>query len=63
MIDGTILGYDPGGNDTNGVAELVIESGKSVRANIHTLHAAEDVIQWYSGFENVIGFGVDTLAA
>jgi len=62
-ISGAILGYDPGGNGANGVAELIVEDGQCVRAVVHTKHAAEDVLEWSSQLENVIGFGVDTLAA
>ena len=34
QINGTIIGYDPGGNDTNGFAILRIEKSKPVDSRL-----------------------------
>lgn len=62
-INGRIVGYDPGGNGAHGVAELEIEQSRCVRATVLSLGTAEDVLRWTLRSNNLVGLGVDTLAA
>lgn len=62
-VTGIIVGYDPGGNGSHGVAELEIGHGRCVRATVLSLETAEDVLRWIQQFNNLVGLGVDTLAA
>jgi len=43
-INGTIAGYDPGGNNKNGFAVLEIQNRKPVNITITTLATSETVI-------------------
>lgn len=61
-IDGTIVGYDPGGNGTQGVANISISGSQCTKIEVCTLDTAEDVISWIDEVEDLIGLGVDTLA-
>jgi hypothetical protein len=60
-LNGTIAGYDPGGNDKNGFALLRIKDNKPTSISISTLPNAEAVIQEIQ-VNDVIGLGVDTLS-
>ncbi|MHB8841257.1 MAG: hypothetical protein ACYC56_05630 [Candidatus Aquicultor sp.] len=62
QINGTIVGYDPGGNDKNGLAILRIEKSKPVDIRIETAKNSEAVICKILKNENIIGLGVDTLS-
>ena len=61
-INGTIAGYDPGGNNKNGFAVLEIQNGKPVNITIRTLTTSEAVINEIIIIKNIIGLGVDTLS-
>lgn len=61
-LNGTIIGYDPGGNNAHGCTALTIVSGKCSRITVTTLSDAEHVLRWINGFNDLIGIGVDTLA-
>lgn len=60
-INGTIAGYDPGGNEKNGFALLRIHDSKPVSISIKTLSNAEAVINEIRT-NNILGLGVDTLS-
>lgn len=60
-INGIIAGYDPGGNNSNGLALVTIENNYPVSITIDTLANAESVISKIKTY-NIIGLGVDTLS-
>ncbi|MEI8574177.1 hypothetical protein J0667_19750 [Methylomonas sp. WH-1] len=60
-INGTIIGYDPGGNNSNGFALLRIQDNVATEIEIKTLDTAESILSQISN-EDVIGLGVDTLS-
>lgn len=60
-MNGTIVGYDPGGNGSHGVAALRIQEGETTEINVDTLETAEHVIRWMDGIGPIVGLGVDTL--
>lgn len=60
--NGIIVGYDPGGNDKNGLAFLTVKEGKPVDISIKTLTNSESVICEILKTDNIIGIGVDTLS-
>jgi hypothetical protein len=62
-INGRIIGYDPGGNGAHGVAELEIEQSRCVHVTVLSLETTEDVLCWILRSNNLVGLGVDTLAA
>lgn len=57
---GTIMGYDPGGNQNHGVAFFTYEKGKLVNHQIHTLDTAHDVIE-LTKTKYIFAIGIDTL--
>jgi hypothetical protein len=57
-----IIGYDPGGNDHHGVAELRIEGGEVRWAETWTMSTTEDVISFIEGRPAIAALGVDTLS-
>lgn len=61
-LNGTIVGYDPGGNGSQGVAKLSISASQCTAIEVCTLDTAEDVISWIDEVDDLIGIGVDTLA-
>jgi hypothetical protein len=61
MLSGVIVGYDPGGNDAHGVAELRLEGGKVVVASTCTVETAEHVIALLEASSDLTALGVDTL--
>lgn len=61
-INGTMVGYDPGGNGSHGVAKISIADGQCTEIEVRTLDTAEDVISWIGNVDDLIGLGVDTLA-
>lgn len=61
-INGTIAGYDPGGNNKNGFAILEIQNGKPINITITTLTTSEAVINEINLIRKLIGLGVDTLS-
>lgn len=60
-INGTIAGYDPGGNGANGFALLTMKDGKPASISVTTLSNAEAVINKIQT-EDILGLGVDTLS-
>ncbi|MBS3908231.1 MAG: hypothetical protein KGZ93_01140 [Actinobacteria bacterium] len=62
QINASIVGYDPGGNNTNGLAILKIEKSKPMDIRIETTKNSEAVICKILKNENIIGLGVDTLS-
>jgi len=61
-IQGTILGYDPGGNSSQGVSKASVDSNGIHQIKTITLETAEDVIDFASGIPDLISIGVDTLS-
>lgn len=60
-ISGIIAGYDPGGNDTHGLALLRIKNSKPESISTTTLSYPETVLNEIKT-HNIIGIGVDTLS-
>lgn len=57
-----VLGYDPGGNGSHGVAMLAYERGAVRQARCHTCRSVEDAIAWFEGLSVLpAAIGVDTL--
>lgn len=60
-MQGTIVGYDPGGNNSHGLAIIRYESNKISHVYVSTHSTAQSVIDKIFEFSDVIGIGVDTL--
>jgi predicted nuclease with RNAse H fold len=60
-LSGVIVGYDPGGNGTHGLAILHIKDGKGMSLKPETMRTTEAVIHSLKGFEPILAIGVDTL--
>lgn len=60
-INGTIVGYDPGGNEAHGFALLTIKDGEPEGISVTTLSNAEAVIKEIRS-KAILGLGVDTLS-
>jgi len=60
-ITGTIIGYDPGGNEDHGLTRLVLENGSIQEVTTETLDNAEQVIQIAQEQRSLVAVGVDTL--
>lgn len=70
-LTGWFLGYDPGGNDSHGVAAIRVECGRIERPTVDTRVAVADVLCWFQDqsqewnetgpLSGVLGVGVDTL--
>jgi len=70
-LTGWFLGYDPGGNDSHGVAAIRIEYGRIERPTVGTRPAVADVLCWFQDqsqewnkkgpLSGVLGVGIDTL--
>jgi hypothetical protein len=56
-----IVGYDPGGNNSHGVAALLVVEGKPTQISFSTVQNAEAALQWFTtkGLPNAAG--IDTL--
>lgn len=61
-LNGSIIGYDPGGNNANGFAIIEISNGHVISVLSETLFSAESVIKAIHEQKNIIGLGVDTLS-
>lgn len=62
-MNGTVVGYDPGGNGSHGLAALRIREGRATEAKTVTLSTAECVIRrMEEELDTIIGLGVDTLS-
>lgn len=60
-MTGTLIGYDPGGNNKHGVARATVRDGAIVKVTTETLSDVEDVIASVLGDRTPVGLGVDTL--
>lgn len=60
-LTGTILGYDPGGNSSHGVAFFSYENGRLINSKIATLKTANDVMEEAGRVKDLIAVGIDTL--
>lgn len=60
-LNGTIAGFDPGGNGSNGFALLQLRDGKPASVSVETLPNSEAVVNKIRA-NNVLGLGVDTLS-
>ena len=58
---GLIIGYDPGGNNHHGVAELQVEDGIATKLSTWTMGTAKDVVAFLESKPSLIALGVDTL--
>ena len=56
-----IVGYDPGGNNDHGWAELRTANGEVSEISTDTLDSAEDVIRRLERLPNLTALGIDTL--
>ena len=61
-VKGTIIGYDPGGDGSHGVATISVANNRCTSINVQSFETAEDVLLWIEGIEDLVGLGVDTLA-
>ncbi len=61
MISGEVVGYDPGGDGTHGIAILRVENGAAISLSCITASTVEDVISRIASNANVLAFGIDTL--
>lgn len=64
-MDGTLLGYDPGGNGKHGVARVALLAGQVDPNGVltATVETAEDALQWLLEAGSPLGCGIDTLTA
>jgi len=60
-LNGTIIGYDPGGNSSHGVAKFTFRNGNLIHHSVITLKTAFEVIKYVGEIEDLIALGVDTL--
>ena len=60
---GIIIGYDPGGNRSHGVAALTVEDGVPVELTVCTVANAEAAINWFTTGGHPFAAGIDTLTA
>ena len=56
-----IVGYDPGGNDTHGVAALLVADGQPIQLSFSTVRNAEAAVQWFTAEGIPRAAGIDTL--
>jgi Protein of unknown function (DUF429) len=63
QLNGVLVGYDPGGNNSHGLAISKIEYGRCRNIQIRTLSDAEAVISDINKLNDVLAIGIDTLAA
>jgi hypothetical protein len=61
VYTGHIVGYDPGGDGTHGVAVLTVERDAAVSVETFTLSTAEDVITCIGALSDLWALGIDTL--
>ena len=58
---GTLVGYDPGGNDKHGLALLSLRNGQPTDLRTRTCANAEAVIRALEACDDVVGLGLDTM--
>jgi len=56
-----VIGYDPGGNNAHGLAELEVKNGRVIRLFTRTFCTTHDVVLFLENLEIVSALGVDTL--
>ena len=61
ILDGTIVGYDPGGNDSHGLVFAQFREGELENISLGTYGTADLVIKAISGCSDIIAIGIDTL--
>jgi len=61
MQSAIFIGYDPGGNNCHGLAELHVENGKATRLVTTTLGTVENVVSYLESLRSLTALGVDTL--
>lgn len=61
-INGTILGYDPGGNASHGLALATYRKGELTHFETSTLDTVEDVISQVEQVNELLAIAVDTLS-
>ena len=61
MQSGQLIGYDPGGDGTHGIAVLTVEDGKLVSGQTCVLSTANDVIDRIASTHDLLALGIDTL--
>ena len=61
MEDGLLVGYDPGGDGTHGIALLSLEGGRATSLSTKTFETTEDVIAHLERLPTIAAIGVDTL--
>ena len=61
MLTGVIVGYDPGGDKSHGIAELRVQNGQPQALTTRTFQTAEDVIGHLENLSSIVAIGVDTL--
>jgi hypothetical protein len=61
MQSGIIVGYDPGGNDSHGLAELHFRDDKVMSISTKTLRTVESVMERIESLSSLAALGVDTL--
>jgi len=60
-LTGTIVGYDPGGNNDHGLALIKYDNSEIQDVNISTHSTAYSIIAAISDSDNIIAMGIDTL--
>jgi hypothetical protein len=58
---GEVIGYDPGGDGTHGLAILRIVDSRVIQLETDTLPTADDVIERINTIPKLLGLGIDTL--
>lgn len=61
MYSGEVLGYDPGGDGTHGIAVLTVADAAVVSVQTRTLATAEEVIDQGASSRCLLAIGIDTL--
>jgi hypothetical protein len=61
VLSGDVIGYDPGGDGTHGLAILRLEAGRAVSTTTVLCETAEEVISRVSSMGQVLALGTDTL--
>lgn len=62
-LNGSVVGYDPGGNKKHGLAVLELTSGNASSFRTKTLGSVQDVLAELDSLNDALALGVDTLAA
>ena len=60
-VVGTVVGYDPGGNRTHGLAWAAVQDRKIVDVTTKTYRNVEEVVASILDVETPLGLGIDTL--